>query len=152
MVDLAHEEAQPFLLLFAFGNILHGADDYSRLAADAGTLEKNKSLHSTSDLGVSPLNPILMCGALGADGWSAGLAVRPKPFGVVWMHQLLQIFDRQNIRRNSEKSLLKRLSPNHLGRAHRISTTRVGLRRRANCKHLCSPLICSRSIEALSGQ
>jgi len=47
MVDLAHEEAQPFLLLFAFGNILHGADDTHGSPPMSGTLEMNKCCTST---------------------------------------------------------------------------------------------------------
>jgi hypothetical protein len=116
MVDLAHEEAQPFLLLFAFGNILHGADDTHGSPPMSGTLEMNKSLHfHPADLGVSPLNPILMCGALRSGRMERCLAVRPKPFGVVWMHQLLQIFDRQHIRRNIENLSKTSIPRTHLG-------------------------------------
>src|SRR5262249_36063049 len=71
MVARAREEVQPslvlvepFLVLFAFGNILYCADQAHRPPLIAAALELNKSLHlHPADPAVSPLNPVLMRGA-----------------------------------------------------------------------------------------
>jgi len=96
MIDFAHEEVLFFLALLAFGNVLDGADEAHDLSLGPGalTIGKPATLHPT-DLAVSPPEPVLIRVGLRIGGIERRLADRPKPFHVVRMHPLHELFDRR---------------------------------------------------------
>src|SRR5262245_16430959 len=95
MIDFAHEEVLFFLALLAFGNVLSGAAEAHSMALRPGArkISKPMPLYPANRTVPAP-NPVLMGERLRIDGIERRLAVRPKPFRVVRMHPLHDLFDR----------------------------------------------------------
>src|SRR5262245_53412600 len=98
MIDFAQQEMLPRLALLPCGNVLDGADETYKATLRRGAVKisTTTTLHPT-DLSVFPHDPVLVDIGLRIDGIERRLADRPKPFHVVRMHPLQELFDRHLI-------------------------------------------------------
>src|SRR5215471_16990931 len=94
MINLAHEQALPFLPPLAFGNVLSGTDhaDGASLVPDA--LKMNERMgFCPADLAISAPVPELVGVGLQIGGIERRFDGRPNPFYVIGMHPPLELLD-----------------------------------------------------------
>jgi hypothetical protein len=99
-----------FLAMFAFGYVVHGANDTRDPPLASGALVIGKPTHPhPAGLTISPLNQVLMRGALRTGRIQHCRVVRPKPFGLARMHQVPHLLDRYLVSRNIKNFFKSRI-------------------------------------------